>query len=194
MNKLNESLWEKKSEKVRLFQFYINFDIVKVMSENKMCPCGSGKSYSECCEPIIKGSVKAPSAEALMRARYSSYEKQEIDFIINSCSEGDGIAEIDRKATEDWSKEAQWNGLKILRTEKGEKDDEAIVEFQADYTLHNIHNLHHEISLFKQIDGEWKYVAGNVIPTTVTRVGEKVGRNDPCPCGSGKKYKQCCGR
>ena len=112
-----------------------------------MCPCGSGKSYSECCEPIIKGSVKAPSAEALMRARYSSYEKQEIDFIINSCSEGDGIAEIDRKATEDWSKEAQWNGLKILRTEKGEKDDEAIVEFQADYTLHNIHNLHHEISL-----------------------------------------------
>ena len=164
------------------------------MSENKMCPCGSGKSYSECCEPIIKGSVKAPSAEALMRARYSSYEKQEIDFIINSCSEGDGIAEIDRKATEDWSKEAQWNGLKILRTEKGEKDDEAIVEFQADYTLHNIHNLQHEISLFKQIDGEWKYVAGNVIPTTVTRVGEKVGRNDPCPCGSGKKYKKCCGK
>jgi len=26
------------------------------------------------------------------------------------------------------------------------------------------------------------------------RSGEKVGRNDPCPCGSGKKYKKCCGR
>jgi preprotein translocase subunit SecA len=26
------------------------------------------------------------------------------------------------------------------------------------------------------------------------RVGPKVGRNDPCPCGSGKKYKQCCGK
>ena len=26
------------------------------------------------------------------------------------------------------------------------------------------------------------------------RTGPKVGRNDPCPCGSGKKYKQCCGR
>ncbi len=24
--------------------------------------------------------------------------------------------------------------------------------------------------------------------------GEKIGRNDPCPCGSGKKYKKCCGR
>jgi SEC-C motif-containing protein len=48
--------------------------------------------------------------------------------------------------------------------------------------------------LFKQINGDWKYVAGNVIPTTVTRVGDKIGRNDPCPCGSGKKYKKCCGK
>ena len=26
------------------------------------------------------------------------------------------------------------------------------------------------------------------------RTGPKVGRNEPCPCGSGKKYKQCCGK
>ena len=30
--------------------------------------------------------------------------------------------------------------------------------------------------------------------TTIKREGVKVGRNDPCPCGSGKKYKNCCGR
>jgi preprotein translocase subunit SecA len=30
-------------------------------------------------------------------------------------------------------------------------------------------------------------------PQTMVRKGEKVGRNDPCPCGSGKKYKKCCG-
>ena len=165
------------------------------MSENKdLCPCGSGKAYGECCEPIIKGKIKAPSAEACMRARYSSYVKHEIDYIINSCAEDEEVAEIDRKATEDWSRQSQWNGLQILRTEKGEKENEAIVEFTADYTLHQMHDLHHEISLFRQIDGDWKYVAGNVIPTTVKRVGAKVGRNDPCPCGSGKKYKQCCGR
>jgi preprotein translocase subunit SecA len=29
---------------------------------------------------------------------------------------------------------------------------------------------------------------------TITRNTPKVGRNDPCPCGSGKKYKKCCGR
>ena len=165
------------------------------MADNKICPCGSGKAYGECCEPIIKGKTKAPTAEALMRARYSAYEKHEIDFIINSCEEGDGIAEIDKQATEDWSRQAQWNGLKIIRTEKGtEKDDEGVVEFTADYTMKQMHDVHHEISAFKKINGEWKYVAGNVLPTTVVRVGEKVGRNDPCPCGSGKKYKQCCGR
>ncbi len=165
------------------------------MSDKKeLCPCGSGKAYGECCEPIIKGKVKAETAEALMRARYTSYVKHEIDFIVASCDEEEGVAEIDKKATEEWSRQSQWNGLKILRTEKGEKEDEAIVEFMADYTLHGMHELHHEIAGFKKFGDEWKYVAGNVIPHTVQRVGAKVGRNDPCPCGSGKKYKQCCGR
>ena len=35
---------------------------------------------------------------------------------------------------------------------------------------------------------------GTVAPATIRRQGKKVGRNDPCPCGSGKKYKNCCGR
>ena len=100
------------------------------------CPCGSGKKYSECCEPIIKGTVKAPTAESLMRARYSAYVTHEIDFIINSCEEGEGLADIDKKATEDWSRQSTWNGLTIIKTEKGtEKDDEGVVEFTADYTL-----------------------------------------------------------
>ena len=30
--------------------------------------------------------------------------------------------------------------------------------------------------------------------STYRRTEEKIGRNDPCPCGSGKKYKKCCGR
>ena len=95
--------------------------IVIMSKDNELCPCGSGKTYAECCEPIIKGKTKAPTAEACMRARYSSYVKHEIDYIINSCIEGDEVGEIDRKATEDWSKQSQWNGLKILNTEKGEK-------------------------------------------------------------------------
>ena len=141
------------------------------MADKDLCPCGSGKAYGECCEPIIKGTVKAPTAESLMRARYSSYVKQEIPFIISSCEEGEKIAEIDRKATEEWSKKSTWHGLRILRTEKGGENDEEGV-----------------------VNGEWLYSVGNVKPMTVVREGEKIGRNDPCPYGSGKKYKKCCGR
>ena len=166
------------------------------MSEKiEFCHSGSGKKYNECCEPIIKGTIKAPTAESLMRARYTSYVVHEIDFIISSCEEGEGIADIDKQATEDWSRQSTWHGLKILSTEKGtESDDEGVVEFTADYTLKQMRDVHHEIAGFKKINGEWKYVAGNIITTTVKREGRKVGRNEPCPCGSGKKYKQCCGR
>ena len=101
------------------------------MSKNEnLCPCGSGKTYGECCEPIIKGSVKAPSAETCMRARYSSYVKHEIDFIIKSCDDEEGLAEIDKKATEDWSRQSQWNGLKILRTEKAKKKVKKLLNSQ----------------------------------------------------------------
>ncbi|HBG66619.1 MAG TPA: hypothetical protein DDW78_09140 [Treponema sp.] len=165
------------------------------MSETtEQCPCGSGKSYADCCEAIIKGTVKAPTAEALMRARYTAYVKQEIDFIINSCEKGEKIAEIDRKATEDWSKNSTWHGLKILRTEPGKEPDTEIVEFEATYTQKGIRDVHHEIGGFKKINGEWFYSEGLIRPTTVIREGRKIGRNEPCPCGSGKKYKNCCGK
>lgn len=166
------------------------------MSENtNLCPCGSGKNYSDCCEPIIKKTVKAPTAEALMRARYTSYVKQEIDFIINTCEQSEEIAEIDRQATEDWSKSSTWHGLQILRTEKGgENDEEGIVEFEATYTRKQIRDIHHETAYFKKVNGEWVYSVGQLTTKTVVREGKKVGRNEPCPCGSGKKYKNCCGR
>ena len=166
------------------------------MSETKdLCPGGSGKAYAECCEPIIKGTTKAPTAESLMRARYTSYVKQEIDFIINTCEDSDEVAEIDRKATEDWSKNSTWHGLQILRTEKGtESDEEGIVEFEATYTRKQIRDVHHELAYFKKVNGDWMYSVGQLKTTTVVREGAKICRNDPCPCGSGKKYKKCCGK
>lgn len=167
------------------------------MSEEKivLCPCGSGKKFSRCCAPIINGGAKAKTAEALMRARYSAYVAHEIDFIINTCETGEGINDIDRKATEDWSRNSVWHGLKILRVEKGgEKDEEGVVEFEADYTLRGMKDRHHETAAFKKINGEWLYANGALKTTTVVREGKKIGRNDPCPCGSGKKYKKCCGK
>ena len=159
-----------------------------------LCPCGSGKSYSECCEPIISRKIKAPTAESLMRARYSAYVKHEIDFIVDSCTKEEK-EEIDIEETRAWAEESTWHGLKILVCEKGgENDKEGVVDFQASYTRKGMKDLHKERANFKKVDGEWLYENGSLIPTTMFREGPKVGRNDPCPCGSGLKYKKCCGR
>ncbi|HOX91457.1 MAG TPA: YchJ family protein [Spirochaetales bacterium] len=159
---------------------------------NDPCPCGLGRDYSVCCQPIIKGSADAQSAEALMRSRYSAYVKGEIAWIMKSCVRDDSI---DEEATRRWSQNADWKGLQILKTEKGgPADTEGVVEFIATYVMDGLKEEHHETASFIKENGRWVYQSGAIKTETVVREGPKVGRNDPCPCGSGKKYKQCCGR
>lgn len=160
-----------------------------------ICPCGSAKQYSDCCEPIIRGTKKAVTAEELMRSRYSAYVMHEIDYISRSCVQDPDKNEIDLEETRRWSEESTWQGLKIIRIEKGgENDTEGTVDFSATYTRKGLKDVHLEKARFIKKDGEWVYESGSLIPTTVVREGEKIGRNDPCPCGSGKKYKKCCGQ
>jgi len=160
----------------------------------KDCPCGSGRPYAECCEPYISGAAKAPTAEALMRSRYSAYAEHAIDYIINTCVSR-GEKDIDYQSTRDWSEKSTWLGLKILSVEKGgPADSEGTVEFEAAYESGGLKEIHHERATFKKDSGEWLYDEGRVIPKTIVRSSPKIGRNDPCPCGSGKKYKHCCGR
>ncbi len=155
------------------------------------CPCGSGRAYDECCGPYIAGSLAAPTAEALMRSRYTAYVKSKVDYIVSTCVETEGI---DLDSTRKWSEKSNWLGLKIHRTAKGGVDDTAgEVEFSATYVLDGLREEHREIAKFEKKDGRWLYSEGEVVPQTVVREGPKVGRNDPCPCGSGKKYKKCCG-
>lgn len=163
--------------------------------EKNMCPCGSGLAYSACCQPIISGKTKAPTAEALMRARYTAYVKHEIDFIANSCIRKEGENDIDMEETRRWSEESEWLGLTIHGTKQGgPSDTEGVVEFSANYILKGLKDEHRELAGFKKVDGAWLYAEGQLVTTTVVRAGPKVGRNDPCPCGSGKKFKQCCGK
>lgn len=160
----------------------------------KNCPCGSGKVYNECCGLYISGKAKAPTAEALMRSRYSAYAEHEIDYIINTCVHRDKD-KIDYQSTRDWSEKSTWLGLKIISTEKGSvSDSEGAVEFEAVYEQNGLKDIHHEKAKFKKQGSEWLYDEGHVIPRTVVRSAPKTGRNDPCPCASGKKYKHCCGK
>jgi SEC-C motif-containing protein len=164
----------------------------------KQCPCGSGRDYSACCGQYIWGKAKPPTAEALMRSRYSAYVEHAIDYIIDTCVHR-GKDDIDYKSTRDWSEQSTWLGLKIISVEKGgPADTEGIVEFEAIYEKDGLKDIHHETAKFKRenggSEGAWLYVDGRISPRTVVRSTPKVGRNDPCPCGSGKKYKQCHGR
>lgn len=162
---------------------------------DKLCPCGSNLEYDKCCKPIISGKTVAPTAEALMRARYSAYVKHEIQFIADSCLRGEGESDIDMEETRKWSEESQWLGLKIHGTKDGGPNDaEGIVEFSASYILNGMKDEHREVAGFKKVDGKWLYAEGRLAGTTIVRAAPKVGRNEPCPCGSGKKYKQCCGK
>ena len=129
-----------------------------------------------------------------MRSRYSAYVEHEIDYIINTCVHSDKDS-INYKSTRDWSEQSTWLGLKIISAEKGGvSDNEGIVEFEAVYARDGLKEVHHETAKFKKDTGEWLYAEGTISPRSMVRVSPKIGRNDPCPCGSGKKYKHCCGR
>ena len=157
------------------------------------CPCGTGRPYDECCGPYITGKAKPATAEALMRSRYSAYAVKAIDYIVETCLRDDEHG-IDIDSTKRWSEKSTWLGLKILSSDKGgPSDEEGIVEFRATYVLDGLRENHHEKAAFVKREGAWLYAEGEVIPETVVREGPKVGRNDPCPCGSGKKFKKCHG-
>jgi SEC-C motif-containing protein len=156
------------------------------------CPCGNEASTEQCCGPIIQGERKPATAEELMRSRYSAYVLGEIEYIL-STHHPKTAEQADRRSTEQWSKQAKWEGLEIRATEKGgPEDDEGEVEFVAHYKIKDREFVHHERAQFRRVDGTWRYYDGDMVKQQPVRVGPKVGRNDPCPCGSGKKYKKCC--
>ena len=158
----------------------------------KPCPCGSGLTYGECCQPYITGEKNPPTAEALMRSRYTAYVEHAINYIITTCTQNRKET-IDPEETRRWSENSTWLGLKIISTEKGgENDTEGKVEFEALYETNGEKDNHHETARFKKKHGRWLYESGTMTEETVVRATPKVGRNEPCPCGSGRKYKHCC--
>jgi SEC-C motif-containing protein len=157
------------------------------------CPCGSGRSFADCCDPYLSGAAPAPTAEALMRSRYCAFATGRIDYLqatLTPETQGD----FDRAHTETWSQGSEWTGLDIRSTEDGGPDDASgWVEFVARFRMDGQPHTHHESAYFVKEDGVWYYKSGISGPRPVKRAAPKVGRNDPCPCGSGKKFKKCCG-
>ncbi len=85
-----------------------------------------------------------------------------------------------------------WRDLQILRTEGGGRDEEqGTVEYRARFLAGNRLSVLREVSRFVREQGEWFYLDGELIAEPAMDMG-RTGRNHPCPCGSGKKFKKCC--
>jgi SEC-C motif domain protein len=158
------------------------------------CPCGKGESLETCCGPLLAGETKAKTAEELMRSRYSAFATGNVDYVL-STHDPDTVNQVDRAATEAWSAQSEWTGLEIHTVEGGtESDHFGSVEFTANYKIKGAAIAHRERATFRKHNGAWLFVDGEqVAGPPVKREGDKIGRNDPCSCGSGKKYKKCCG-
>ena len=162
------------------------------------CPCRQTDSnrlpLSACCGPILAG-APAETPERLMRSRYTAYATGDIDHLYNSLAP-EARHDFDRKSVGHWSKSSQWTGLDILGTEGGQPgDQEGFVEFVAHFVADGKPQSHRERSRFRR-DPEtngWLFVEQADRKTAPIVKGKQPGRNDPCTCGSGKKYKKCCG-
>jgi SEC-C motif-containing protein len=163
------------------------------------CPCRltaiAQLPYAECCQPFIEGRAKAPTAEALMRSRYSAFAVTAIDYLVETVAP-EARADMDRASLEAWSRESKWHGLDIVDTVDGKPGDlSGIVEFVAHFSRGGARETHHERSTFRFApdSAQWYFVDGAKPKGKTVVKGKQPERNDPCPCGSGKKYKKCCG-
>src|SRR5690554_7015784 len=112
------------------------------------CPCGTEKTYDLCCATLHSGSERAETAVQLMRSRYSAFVKNQIDYIAQT--HVPGTTDFDPAEAADWATNSIWKGLEIVKTSKGEPDDNfGVVEFKAFYSDRNEKNyIHHEVAKF----------------------------------------------
>ncbi len=128
-----------------------------------------------------------------MRSRYTAFVRGAVDYLLDTYDPSTRNAG-ERGAIERWSREATWQGLEILATERGgDTDDDGVVEFRARYRQGGADRVHHERSRFRRVEGRWRYVDGQGVKPAPVKRAPTAGRNDPCPCGSGRKFKKCCG-
>ncbi|HLB56686.1 MAG TPA: YchJ family protein [Coxiellaceae bacterium] len=146
------------------------------------CPCSSQKKFSDCCEPYLNGLKTAETPEKLMRSRYSAYSLVKIDYI-QKTMQGNAARNFNSGDARRWASSVKWLGLTIINASEV-KNNIGTVTFFARFSDKNKNNFIYEKSTFEKINGEWFYVDG-ITPT--------INRNDNCLCGSGKKFKQCCG-
>ncbi|QIS15269.1 hypothetical protein F5544_37205 [Nocardia arthritidis] len=122
-----------------------------------MCPCRRGERFDECCGPILAGERDAPTAEALMRSRYTAFAVGDAEYLKRSWHPRTRPRELTLDPGQ------RWLFLEIVRTERGGPfDDAGTVEFVAHYRSGGGRGELHETSRFVRVDGAWTYLDGAI--------------------------------
>ncbi len=127
------------------------------MAKLTPCPCGSNKDAAACCMRFIAGAEVAPTAEALMRSRYTAYTLLREDYLLATWHPSTRPAQLGL-ANEPPTK---WLGLEMKRHEE-QDEHHATVEFVARYKVNGRAHRLHELSRFVREAGQWFYVDGAV--------------------------------
>jgi SEC-C motif-containing protein len=125
-----------------------------------------------------------------MRSRYTAFSLKELDHIEKTHAP-EIQSEFNRAEAERMADDCEWHSLEILKSE--EADNFAQIDFKVNYTFETKNTVRASSAKFRKDNGEWLYVSTKVISHIKPVQVLKIGRNDPCPCNSGKKSKKCCG-
>ncbi|MDZ7870438.1 MAG: YchJ family protein [Rheinheimera sp.] len=166
------------------------------------CYCGRPEHYLQCCGPLHQGLQLATTPEQLMRSRFSAYVLKLVPYIANTYhhSKQSDNAPLEISA---FAETASFLSLQVVATagSEGFSDGSAkpviltdhansatgYVHFIARFLIKDQLHMLEEQSRFVQEQQVWSYLDGVLLPHAV----RKTGRNDSCPCGSGKKFKVC---
>lgn len=156
----------------------------RVITPTAACPCG-GVAYEQCCQPLHLGGV-AVSAESLMQSRFSAFSLKNTDYIIATTTPSQQTL-LDKQGLAAWADEMNWTRLEVVSHISKIGKRHAQVKFRAYFrNKDGSEGCHEELSAFVKIGERW-YFLDPTVPNALTG-------KQPCLCGSGEKFKACCGK
>lgn len=122
------------------------------------CPCGRD-NFATCCAPYLARLIDPPTAEALMRSRFTAYVRGDHTWL---AATHQGLDETAAETLARHARGIRWTKLDIRRTEAGGvADDTGLVEFIAWFIQRGGKpGRLHEISRFERVAGRWMYIDG----------------------------------
>jgi SEC-C motif-containing protein len=124
------------------------------------CPCGHG-DFEQCCKPYLDGVKLAPTAEALMRSRYSAYSLARTEYVLRTWHHSTRPSDLN---LDEDAQQGEWIGLTVKQHTQSD-DTHAEVEFVARYKPKGGGPAQrmHERSRFVKEEGQWFYIHGETL-------------------------------